>query len=48
LAEPEINWSALAKGMGVPAVRVDNAEALVVQLERALAEKGPNLIEMLI
>jgi acetolactate synthase-1/2/3 large subunit len=48
LAEPEINWSALANGMGVPAVRVDNAEALVVQLERALAEKGPNLIEMLI
>jgi len=48
LAEPEINWSALANGMGVPAVRVDNAEALVTQLERALPEKGPNLIEMLI
>jgi acetolactate synthase-1/2/3 large subunit len=48
LADPEINWSAMANGMGVPAVRVDTADALVTQLGRALAEKGPNLIEMLI
>lgn len=48
LAEPEINWSAMANGMGVPAVRVESAEALTLQLERALAEPGPNLIEMLI
>lgn len=48
LANPEIEWASLAAGMGVPAVRVETAEALCTQLERALAEPGPNLIEMLI
>ncbi|MBV8774209.1 MAG: acetolactate synthase large subunit [Deltaproteobacteria bacterium] len=48
LANPEIEWASLAAGMGVPAVRVETAEALCMQLERALAEPGPNLIEMLI
>ncbi|HXZ88762.1 MAG TPA: acetolactate synthase large subunit [Candidatus Binataceae bacterium] len=48
LADPEIEWAKLAAGMGVPAVRVDSAGALVTQLERALAQPGPNLIEMLI
>ncbi|MGH7840446.1 MAG: acetolactate synthase large subunit [Candidatus Binataceae bacterium] len=48
LAEPEINWSSMAAGMGVPAVRVENAEGLVMQLGRALKEHGPNLIEMMI
>ena len=48
LANPEIEWSTIAAGLGVPAVRVETAEALCRQLERALAERGPNLIEMLI
>jgi len=48
LADPEIDWSRMAAGMGVPAVRVETADDLVKQLERALAERGPNLIEMLI
>jgi acetolactate synthase-1/2/3 large subunit len=48
LAEPEIEWARIAAGMGVPAVRVETAEALCSQLERALAEPGPHLIEMLI
>jgi acetolactate synthase-1/2/3 large subunit len=48
LANPEIEWSKIAAGMGIPAVRVDSAELLVRQLERALGESGPNLIEMLI
>ena len=48
LANPEIEWARIAAGMGVPAVRVETAEALCMQLERALAEPGPNLIEMLI
>ena len=34
--------------MGVPAVRVETAEALCIEMERALAAPGPNLIEMLI
>ena len=48
LADPEIQWARIAAGMGVPAVRVETAEALCIELERALAEPGPNLIEMLI
>jgi acetolactate synthase I/II/III large subunit len=48
LANPEIEWARVAAGMGVPAVRVETAESLCAQLERALAEPGPNLIEMLI
>jgi acetolactate synthase-1/2/3 large subunit len=48
LAQPEINWTAMAAGMGVPAVRVETAEALCIELERALKERGPNLIEMMI
>jgi acetolactate synthase-1/2/3 large subunit len=48
LANPEIEWAKIAAGMGIPAVRVDSAEMLVTQLERAIAEPGPNLIEMLI
>ena len=48
LGNPEINWSQMAAGMGVPAVRVETAEDLLVQLRRALLESGPNLIEMLI
>ena len=48
LADPEIEWAKVAAGLGIPAVRVETAEALCAQLERALAEPGPNLIEMLI
>jgi acetolactate synthase I/II/III large subunit len=48
LANPEIEWAKIAAGMGIPAVRVETAEMLCNQLERALGEPGPNLIEMLI
>jgi acetolactate synthase-1/2/3 large subunit len=48
LGNPEINWSQIANGMGVPAARVEHAEDLVNEMKRAFAEPGPNLIEMLI
>jgi acetolactate synthase I/II/III large subunit len=48
LAQPEIDWSRLASGFGIPAVRVESAGELVTQLQRAIGERGPNLIEMLI
>ncbi|HYA36299.1 MAG TPA: acetolactate synthase large subunit [Candidatus Binataceae bacterium] len=48
LANPEIRWADLARSMGVPAVRVDTAEALAVELERACATPGPNFIEMML
>lgn len=47
LDSPEINWVDIARGMGVPGVRVSTADELVRELERALPEHGPNLIEMM-
>jgi len=48
LTNPAINWSQLSEGMGVPAVRVDTAEAFDAALKDALAHKGPRLIEALL
>jgi len=46
LTQPDLDWVRLARGMGVAAVRVESADALVVELGRALGEPGPNLIEL--
>jgi acetolactate synthase-1/2/3 large subunit len=48
LKNPAIDWVRISTGMGVPAVAVDSCEALVKELNKALAEPGPHLIEMLI
>lgn len=48
LTRPELDWTALAAGLGVPAVRVDSADTLVKELSRALAMPGPALIEALL
>jgi acetolactate synthase-1/2/3 large subunit len=48
LDQPEIDWVALAKGCGVPGIRVETADALEAALPRALAQDGPQLIEMII
>ena len=48
LAPPELDWTALARGHGVPAARVADAEAFAKELARALAEPGPALIEALL
>jgi len=48
LDNPEINWTSIAKGMGMPAVRVDCAEALAKELKKAMAHEGPYLIEAMI
>jgi acetolactate synthase-1/2/3 large subunit len=45
LANPPLDWVQLARGMGVPAERVETAEALVAALERAFETPGPHLIE---
>jgi acetolactate synthase-1/2/3 large subunit len=45
LDRPELDFVALARGMGVPAVRATTADELVTALERALAEPGPSLVE---
>jgi len=40
------DWTQLARGFGVPAVRVEDAESLWREFDRALAEPGPHLIEV--
>jgi acetolactate synthase-1/2/3 large subunit len=48
LTEPDLDFCALAQGMGVPAHRAENAEDLLTALERGFAEAGPSLIEVLL
>jgi acetolactate synthase-1/2/3 large subunit len=45
LSNPELDFVALATGMGVPAQRVTSAEDLAVALARSFAGEGPSLIE---
>ncbi len=46
LTDPELDFCGLARGMGVPARRVENGEDLVTALESGFAEPGPTLIEV--
>jgi acetolactate synthase-1/2/3 large subunit len=46
LSDPELDFVALSRGMGVPARRVESAEELNAALEASLAEPGPALIEV--
>jgi acetolactate synthase-1/2/3 large subunit len=45
LSRPDLDFVALAAGMGVPGVAVETAEEALVALERAQAEPGPHLID---
>jgi acetolactate synthase-1/2/3 large subunit len=45
LDRPYLDWVRIGEGFGVPSVAVDSAEGLARELERALAAKGPRLIE---
>jgi len=45
LGDPAIDWGSLAKGLGVPGVRCQTAEAFDAAFARAMAEPGPCLIE---
>ncbi len=48
LTRPDLDWCALARGMGVPAERPETAEALYDCLKRGFAEPGPALIEVVL
>jgi acetolactate synthase-1/2/3 large subunit len=48
LSNPDIDFCALAKGMGVDATRAITNEELVAALARSLATPGPSLIEVLL
>ncbi len=45
LSRPDLDFVALATGMGVPASRATTAEAFAKQLAHSLAEPGPHLVE---
>ena len=48
LSRPDLDFTALAAGMGVPATRARTAGELAAQLRQALAEPGPHLIEAVV
>jgi acetolactate synthase I/II/III large subunit len=48
LKRPDLDFVALASGMGVPASRATTAEAFTAQLERAFSTPGPALVEALL
>jgi acetolactate synthase-1/2/3 large subunit len=48
LSSPDLDFVEIAKGFGVPSRRAETAQAFVDALERAVAEPGPQLIEVVI
>jgi acetolactate synthase-1/2/3 large subunit len=48
LTEPDLDFCALAQGMGVPARRAESADDLASALEAGFTEAGPSLIEVLL
>ncbi len=48
LTEPDLDFCALAQGMGVPAHQVESAADLAAALETGFAEPGPSLVEVLL
>lgn len=48
LSNPTMDFAKIAQGMGVPGSRATTCEELADQLERALAEPGPHLIDSVV
>ena len=48
IGDPDIDYVALAKGMGVNAMRATTAEEFNDSFARCMAEPGPHLIEAII
>ena len=48
ISRPDLSFVSLAEGLGVPAVRVDNAGALHTELAKSFHEPGPRLIEAMV
>ncbi|MCX7620763.1 MAG: acetolactate synthase large subunit [Acidimicrobiales bacterium] len=48
LGRPDMDFVRISEGLGVPATRATTAEEFATQLERALAEPGPALIEAMV
>ena len=48
LSNPSLDWVDLAKGMGVPAVRVNTVNQFHDQFEQSMKKRGPFLIEVIV
>jgi acetolactate synthase I/II/III large subunit len=48
LSAPDLDWCALASGMGMSATRCDTAESFEEIFAEAMSQKGPQLIEAII
>jgi acetolactate synthase-1/2/3 large subunit len=48
LSRPDIDFTALARGLGVEAERATTAEEFTAALDRALADDGPRLVEAIL
>ena len=48
LTNPEINWTDLAHGMGMNAIKVKTVDALDAAVGEALSHEGPSLIEVIL
>jgi acetolactate synthase-1/2/3 large subunit len=48
LSNPDMDFVAMARGMGVPASTATTAEELADQFSKALKEPGPGLIEAIV
>ncbi len=46
IGHPDLDWTLLAKGMGVPGIRVDSLDAFGKALRAGLESEGPMLIEV--
>jgi acetolactate synthase-1/2/3 large subunit len=48
LHNPELNWTSIARGLGIEASRAETGEEFVAQYESAMKQRGPRLIEAMI
>jgi acetolactate synthase-1/2/3 large subunit len=48
LHNPELDWTHLARGMGVDAVQVETVDDFAEQFARCMREPGPHVIEAVI
>ena len=48
IGNPDLDWVAMATGMGVPASKAETAEEFEEQFKAAIEGKGPHLIEAVI
>jgi len=48
LSRPDLDFAALAEGMGVPASRATTAEEFDAHFEEAMSKSGPRLIEAMV